>query len=107
MIGYQITNVRKPLAAKLTALALREFTAETLVDKVAQAVAQGLEGDVVDDFRHEGLLQQQACLALGDASLAHVEQGGIVELSDSGSMRALHIVGIDFEHGLCVHAGFA
>ena len=107
MIGYQITNVRKPLAAKLTTLALREFTAETLVDKVAQAVAKGFKGDGIDDLGDKSLLQEQSGLALGDASLAHVEQGGIVELSNSGTMRALHIVGIDFEHGLCVHAGFA
>ena len=107
MIGYQIKNVRKPLAAKLTALALREFTTETLVDKVAQAVAKGFKGNGIDDLGDKGLLQEQSGLALGDASLAHVEQSGIVELANCGAMRALHVVGIDFEHGLCVHAGFA
>ena len=95
------------LSAELAALALGEFTAETLVDEIAQAVAEGFERDGINDLGNEGLLQEQTGFALGDASLAHVEEGSIVELAYGRAMRALHIVGIDLQQRLCVHAGIA
>ena len=49
---------------------------------MVQAVAEGFELHVVDDFVDEGVLKQQLGLIEGDASLAHVEEGGIVELSN-------------------------
>ena len=38
-----------------------------------------------------------------DATLLHIEEGCVVELTHGAAMRALHIVGIDFQHGLGVH----
>ena len=69
-----------------------------------QAVAQGSEGDLVDDLAGEGLLQQQAGFGLADATLAHVEEGVVVQLSHGAAVAALHVVGVDFQHRLGVHA---
>ena len=39
--------------------------------------------------------------------MAHIEQGGIVELADGGTVGTLHVVGVDLEHRLGVHTGLA
>ena len=91
------------LLAELAALAFVEFAAEALLYQVVQAVAEGFEAHLVDDFVDEGVLQQELGLVERDATLAHVEQGGVVELPNGRTVRTLHVVGIDFEHGLGVH----
>ena len=72
-----------------------------------QAVSQGFKLYQVDDLAYEGLHEQRARLALADATLSHVEERLVVELAYGGAVGALHVVGIDFEHGLGEHAGRA
>ena len=95
------------LLAELAALAFVEFATEALLYQVVQAVAEGFEAHLVNDLVDEGVLQQQLSLGKRYASLTHIEQGGIVELADGGTVGTLDIVGIDLEHRLGVHAGFA
>ena len=40
-----------------------------------------------------------------DASLLHVEKGGLVELSGGGAVRGFYIVGVDFQLWLGAHFG--
>ena len=93
------------LLAEFAAFAFVKFATEALLYKVVEAVAKGFELHVVDDFVDEGILEQHLRLLQGDASLAHVEEGGIVELAYGRAVGTLHVVGIDLEHGLGVHAG--
>ena len=46
-----------------------------------EAVTEGFELHVVDDLVDEGILQEQSSLFEGDAPLAHIEEGRIVELT--------------------------
>ena len=101
--NLEIKNVGKGLAAEFASCAFVEQSAETLLDKVVKPVAQRLQFHAVDDFAHEGDLEQCLRFLDGDAPLAHIEQGGIVQLSDGAAVGAFHIVGIDFEHGLGEH----
>jgi ABC-type transport system involved in cytochrome bd biosynthesis fused ATPase/permease subunit len=70
------------LLAEFAALALVQFATEALLYQIVQTVAQRLQFHVVDDLVDEGVLQQQAGFLEGDASLLHVEQGGIVQLTN-------------------------
>lgn len=90
---------------KFTSLTLVEIAAEALLYEVVQPVLEGFEADGVDNLVDKSKLEQQPCLVEADAALAHIEEGCIVELADGAAMGALDIVGIDFEHGLGVHAG--
>ena len=57
------------------------------------------------DLIDEGHFKQRASLFARDAALLHVEKGLVVELTYSRAVRTLHVVGIDFKHGLRVHVG--
>ena len=46
-----------------------------------ETVTERLELHMVDDFVDEGILQEQFGLFEGDASLTHIEEGRIVELT--------------------------
>ena len=91
------------LLAQLASLALVQFSTETLLHKVVQALAQGFELHLVDNLVDKGKLQEQLGLLLADAPLAHVEHGGIIELSHRRPMRALHVIGIYLQHRLGKH----
>ena len=84
------------LFTKLAAVALVQLTTEALVHEIMQSVAQRNQMNLIDNFTHESLLQEQSCLFLTDATLPHVEQSSVVELSDGTTMRTLHVIGIDF-----------
>ena len=58
---------------------------------------------MVDYFVDKSKFEQQFRLLFAYATLAHVEQGRIVKLTNGRAMRTFHIVGVDFEHGLGVH----
>ena len=58
---------------------------------------------MVDYFVDKSKFEQQLRLFLTYATLAHVEQSGIVKLTYGRPMRTFHIVGVYFEHGLGVH----
>ena len=70
---------------------------------MVEAVAQGFQLDGIDNLSDEGHLEEHACFLLGDAPLAHVEEGGIVELAYSRAMGTLHVIGIYLEHRLGEH----
>ena len=91
------------LFAEAAAFALTELATETLIDEVAQAVAEGFEGDAVEYFTDESKLQQHASFLFGNTTLTHVEEGFVVELTHGAAVGALYVIGIDFQHGLGVH----
>ena len=91
------------LTTKPAALTFAELAAEALLHKIVQTVAKRNELHLVDDFVDESKLQQQFGLLHGNATLLHIEQGRIVELSYGAAMGTLHIIGIDLKHGLRVH----
>ena len=69
-----------------------------------ETVAKRFELHLVDDLVDKGILQEQLSLSERDATLAHIEEGRIVELSYRRAMGTLHVVGIDLEHRLGVHS---
>ena len=88
------------LLAQFAALAAAQFATEAFLYKIVQTVAQRFEAHVVDHFVDEGKLEQQLGFIEADATLAHVEQGSIVELAYGTAVGTLYIVGINLEHGL-------
>lgn len=94
------------LFTQLASVAFTKFASEALFYKVVKAVAQRLQLYAVNNLVDKGKLQKQVCLVAGYATLLHIEQGGIAELSHSGAVGTLHVVGVDLKHGLGVHAGF-
>ena len=84
-------------------LTFAELTAETLLHQIVQTVTKGDQFHLVNDLVDEGKLQQQLGFLHGDTALLHIEQGCIVELAYGGTMGTLHVIGIDFKHGLCEH----
>ena len=68
-----------------------------------QTVAQRLKLYLVDYLVDEGKLKQQLGFLLADATLTHIEEGCIIELTNSGTVRALYVVGIYLKHRLSVH----
>ena len=99
-------NVESFLFAKTAVFAFVKFATEAFLYLDIEFLAQWLVFDLVDDLSHEGVLQQGACFGLGDATLTHIEERCLVHHTDCGTVGAFHVVGIDFEHGLGVHAGF-
>lgn len=49
--------------------------------------------------------EEQLSLLAAHTTLLHIEQCGIVELTNSTSMRTLHIIGINLQHRLGEHTG--
>lgn len=78
---------------------------ETLLDKMAQTVAQALHAHGVDDVDHKRLHEHHARLALGDTALAHVEQRVGVELPRGRAVGAFHVVVVYLKLRLGVHTG--
>ena len=70
-----------------------------------QAITQWFQLHLVDDFVDKCKLKEQLSLLAAHTTLLHIEQGGIVELTYSTSMRTLHIIGINLQHRLGEHAG--
>ena len=68
-----------------------------------ETIAEGLKLYGVNHLIDECKFEQELCLLLGYASLTHIEHGGIVELTDGGTMTAFHIIGIYLEHRLGEH----
>ena len=56
-------------------------------------------------FPAESCRQQLACLSLGQAARAQIEQRARVQLTHGGPMRRLDFVGMDLEHRLAVDLG--
>ena len=70
-----------------------------------QAVAQWFKLYLVDHLIDKGELKEQFGFLLADATLSHIEQCGVVELSYGRTMRAFHVISIYLEHRLGVHSG--
>ena len=93
------------LFTELTARTLVQLATEALLYQVVQTVAQWFQLHLVDDLIDKGVLQQQFRLIERDTTLTHIEQGGIVQLSDGRTVGTLHVVSIDFQHRLGKHTG--
>ena len=59
--------------------------------------------DFVYHLIDESELKEQTGFLEADATLTHVEEGLVVELTHSGAVGAFHIVGVDLKYGLGVH----
>jgi hypothetical protein len=91
------------LLAEFATGAFVEFAAEAFLYEVVQAVAEGFELHVVDDLVDEGVLQQHFGFLQRNATLAHIEEGSIVELTNGRTVRTFHVIGINLKHRLGVH----
>ena len=87
-----------------TSRTLVEFASEALLNQVVQTVFQRFELHAVDHLIDEGKLQQQLGFLLTDAALAHVEHSLVVELTHGRTMTTFHIIGINLQLWLGVHA---
>ena len=92
-------------AAKNTVLTARQLTTQTAFDHVVDMLVQHLVTDVVADLSGESIHQQNPCIGLADATLTHIKHGFLVKLACGGTMRTLHVVGIDFQKRLAVDFG--
>src|SRR5689334_21632412 len=59
--------------------------------------------DLFRDIKREGVNEQRPGLCISDAPRFKVEQRIFVELPDSGTMTAFHIVGKNFQLGFGVY----
>ena len=91
------------LFAELATLTLCQFATEALLHEMMEAVAQRLKGDLVYHLSDEGELKEELCILLADATLTHIEEGGVIELTYRRAVRTLHVVGVNLEHRLSVH----
>ena len=92
-------------AAQHTVLATRQLTTQATLDHVVDMFVQHLVSDMVAHLGSEGIHQQNPCIGLADATLAHVEHGLLVKLARGRAVRALHIVSIDLKERLAVDFG--
>ena len=68
-------------AAQHTVLATRQLTTQTTLNHVVDVFVQHLVADMVAHFSGEGIHQQDSCIGLADATLAHIEHGLLVKLA--------------------------
>ena len=59
---------------------------------------------MTQNVAHECLLENQTGLALGNAALAHIEEGRFVEFANGAAVITLDIVGINLQHRLAESA---
>ena len=85
------------LLAEFATGAFVEFATEAFLYEVVQAVAEGFELHVVDDLVDEGVLKQHLRLVERNATLTHIEQRCIVELTNGRTVRTLYVVGINLQ----------
>ena len=71
---------------------------------MGKAFAQAFEFDMTQNVAHECLLENQTGLALGNAALAHIEEGRFVEFANGAAVITLDIVGINLQHRLAESA---
>ena len=90
-----------------TLATLAKFATETLLYQVVQTVAKSFKCNLVNHLAHEGSHEELACFNKADTTLLHVEEGILVELAYGSAVAALHIVGIDLELRLSIHACLA
>lgn len=72
---------------------------------MVETVSQRLEVDLIYNLADESKLKEELGLALRNASLAHIEHGGCVELAHSGTVGTFHVIGVNLQHGLGEHSG--
>ena len=69
------------LFAELAACTLVQLATEPLLYQIMQAVAERLQLHVVDDFIDERILQEHLRLLERNATLLHIEERCVVELT--------------------------
>ena len=69
------------LFTEFAALALTKFSSEALFDKIVEAVAERFEANTVENLTCKGKLEKHTGLIEGNATLTHVEQSFVVELT--------------------------
>ena len=94
-------------SACAAALTLGEFTAETFLHKSVKAVTERFQRYTSYDLAYERLHQHHTGLSLGYAALAHIEHSLVVKLTHCSTVRALYVIGIYLQLGLCEHTCLA
>jgi hypothetical protein len=74
-------------------------------DTCGQIALQRFDADAVDDVAGEGIRQKAAGGIGVDTTRAQIKQRILVQLADSGAMRALDIISVDLEFWLGVDLG--
>ena len=72
---------------------------------MVKTVFQGVKLNGVEHLAGKGEFKQHLRLGAAYSALLHVKERLFVQLSYCGAMTALHVVSIDFQHGLGKHAG--
>ena len=75
------------------ALTLVELAPKAFFHEMMEPVSQRSQVHLVDHFVDKGKFKQQLGFLLADASLSHIEQSSIVELSYGRPVGTFHIVG--------------
>ena len=95
------------LSAQLASLTFAQFATEPFLNEQMQTVAQRSELYGIDHFVDKCEFEQQFGFFQRYAALAHIEQGGIVELAHCASVCTLHVVSVYLKHRLGVYVGVA
>ena len=72
---------------------------------MVETVTQWFEFHLVDDFIDKGKLKEEFSFFSIDTTLLHIEESGIIELSNCRAMITLNIISIDLKHWLREHSG--
>ena len=81
ILTYFVDVVHILSFTEFTACALVEFASESFLYKVVETITKRFELHVIDDLIDESVLQEEFSLSQRDASLTHIEEGCIVELT--------------------------
>ena len=92
-------------AAQDAIFATGQLTTQATFDHIVDVLVQHLVADVVAHLSGKSIHQQNPCVGLADATLAHVEHGLLIELARGGAVRAFHIICINLKERLAVNLG--
>jgi hypothetical protein len=71
---------------------------------VVKTVAESFKGYPIDNLTNECSHEELTCLNEADATLLHVEESILIKLAYGSAVATLHVISIDFELGLSIHA---
>ena len=78
--------------------------AEALLGLGAKVLRELFLGNTLQDIGGEGIAEHQLGFLQGDPSLTHIEECILAELPCGHPVGTLHVVGIDLQLGLGLHA---
>ena len=76
---------------------------KAIPEEFFETFADGFDGNTFDDFSGKGMCEQAPCAGFVDTTAPAIEDGLTVQLANGCAVRALYVVGEDFQLGLGVH----